>query len=157
MSEMIYPFGSKLKPVMQKDRSSKKVFVLGVYASAVHARWYGPDGKIRVRALAVASEPEIFWQGDEEEAQKMLAEAKKVDAEEDALFGVERRGDELPEDLGRRAERLKRLQEAKARLEREAVEAAKAAREHCTWSDLMRQAGRFGNEQWGTVPASGNG
>ena len=72
MSEMIYPFGSKLKPVMQKDRSSKKVFVLGVYASAVHARWYGPDGKIRVRALAVASEPEIFWQGDEEEAQKII-------------------------------------------------------------------------------------
>jgi len=66
----------------------------------------------------------------EEEAQKMLAEAKKVDAEEDALFGVERRGDELPEDLGRRAERLKRLQEAKARLEREAVEAAKAVQEH---------------------------
>ena len=66
----------------------------------------------------------------EEEAQKMLAEAKKVDAEEDVLFGVERRGDELPEDLGRRAERLKRLQEAKALLEREAVEAAKAGREH---------------------------
>jgi len=35
----------------------------------------------------------------------------------------------MPEGLGRRAERLKRLQEAKARLEREAAEAARAARE----------------------------
>lgn len=65
----------------------------------------------------------------EEEVGKMLAEARKIDAEEDALFGSERRGDELPEGLGRRAERLKRLQDAKARLEREAEEAAKLARE----------------------------
>ncbi|MFH1141372.1 MAG: IS1182 family transposase [Chloroflexota bacterium] len=66
----------------------------------------------------------------EEEVRQMLAEAKKVDAEEDALFGPERRGDELPEGLGRRVERLKCLQEAKARLEREAAEAAKAGQEH---------------------------
>ena len=54
------------------------------------------------------------YEAIEEEVRQMLAEAKKVDAEEDALFGPERRGDELPEGLGRRAERLKRLQEAKA-------------------------------------------
>jgi uracil-DNA glycosylase len=40
------------------------VFVLGVYASAVHARWVGPDGRTVVRALAVASEPSIFWRGE---------------------------------------------------------------------------------------------
>ena len=61
------------------------------------------------------------------EVGKMLAEAKKVDAEEDALFGSERRGDEMPENLGRRAERLKRLQDANARLAREAEESAKLA------------------------------
>lgn len=72
MSDLIYPFGSKLKPVVQKDRSPKKVFVLGVYASAVHASWYGPDSKIRVRAMAVASEPEIFWRGDGEEAKEII-------------------------------------------------------------------------------------
>jgi len=66
----------------------------------------------------------------EEEVRGMLAEAKKVDAEEDTQFGTERRGDELPEGLGRRAERLKRLQEAKSRLEKEAEDAAKALREH---------------------------
>ena len=65
----------------------------------------------------------------EEEVGKMLADAKKIDAEEDALFGSERRGDEMPEDLRRGAERLKRLQDAKARLEREAEEAAKLAQQ----------------------------
>ena len=34
-----YPFGQELKKVIQQDRTPKKVFVLGVYASAVHARW----------------------------------------------------------------------------------------------------------------------
>jgi len=70
------------------------------------------------------------YEAIQEEVRRMLAEAKEVDAEEDALFGPERRGDELPEGLGRRAERLKRLQEAKARLEREAEEAARATQEH---------------------------
>ncbi len=36
----------------------------------------------------------------EEEVRRMLAEAKKVDAEEDARFGPERQGDELPEGRG---------------------------------------------------------
>ena len=34
-----YPFGEELKPVIQQDRTPKMVFVLGVYASAVHAKW----------------------------------------------------------------------------------------------------------------------
>ncbi len=61
---MKFPFGQALKPVIQKDQSPKKVFVLGVYASAVHARWLNPDGKQIVSAFAVASEPDIFWRGD---------------------------------------------------------------------------------------------
>ena len=36
----------------------------------------------------------------EEEVRRMLAEAKAVDAEEDANYGPDRRGDELPEGLG---------------------------------------------------------
>jgi hypothetical protein len=42
--------------------------VLGVYASAVHARWIDTRGKVLVHALAVASEPEIFWTGEGAEA-----------------------------------------------------------------------------------------
>lgn len=59
-----FPFGEKLKKIEQKDKSPKKAFVLGVYASAIHARWSDKDGKQKVSALAVASEPEIFWTGD---------------------------------------------------------------------------------------------
>ena len=60
----VFPFGSPLKKVEQQDKTPKKVFVLGVYASAVHAKWLGIDGKVKVNALAVASEPYIFWKGD---------------------------------------------------------------------------------------------
>ena len=67
-----YPFGQELKPLRQTDRSPKKVFVLGVYASAVHARWK-KDGKVVCQALAVASEPRIFWDGDPEEAKTIIA------------------------------------------------------------------------------------
>jgi uracil-DNA glycosylase len=61
--EYTFPFGQKLHPVVQTDTTPKKAFVLGVYASAVHARWIGDDGKQLVAALTVASEPEIFWKG----------------------------------------------------------------------------------------------
>ena len=59
-----FPFGQPIRRVVETDRSAKRVFVLGVYASAVHARWIGPEGKEVVRALGVASEPYIFWRGD---------------------------------------------------------------------------------------------
>ena len=59
-----YPFGQSLIPVTQKDRTPKKVFILGVYASAVHAKWRDKFGTVLVQALAVASEPYIFWRGD---------------------------------------------------------------------------------------------
>ncbi len=58
-----YPFGSNLSVLVQADRSPKRIFVLGVYASAVHARWVSPDDRTLVHALAVASEPVIFWDG----------------------------------------------------------------------------------------------
>ena len=67
----IFPFGAQLHPLVQEDRTPKKVFVLGVYASAVHARWKR-DGKIVCQALAVASEPPIFWDGDPEEAKQII-------------------------------------------------------------------------------------
>lgn len=67
----MFPFGQVLHPLVQEDMSPKKVFVLGVYASAVHARWK-KDGKIVCQALAVASEPRIFWDGDPEEAGQII-------------------------------------------------------------------------------------
>ena len=67
----LYPFGEEVHKVIQQDRSPKKVFVLGVYASAVHARWK-KDGKTVCQALAVASEPRIFWDGNPKEAAEII-------------------------------------------------------------------------------------
>lgn len=56
----------------------------------------------------------------EEEVAKLLAEAERVDAEEDSRHGTGKRGDELPPELARRESRLKKIREAKAALEAEA-------------------------------------
>ena len=72
-----FPFGEELKPLKQQDRTPKKVFVLGVYASAVHACWKKPGQKRPVcTALAVASEPRIFWDGNPEEAKEIICRIK---------------------------------------------------------------------------------
>lgn len=63
MTTLHFPFGQPITAVRQTDCTQKRVFVLGVYASAVHARWLSPDRKPLVNALAVASEPCIFWTG----------------------------------------------------------------------------------------------
>ncbi len=60
----VFPFGQPVTVVRQSGRGPRRVFVLGVYGSAVHARWIGADGRTRISALAVASEPEIFWTGE---------------------------------------------------------------------------------------------
>ena len=73
-----YPFGQLILPLRQQDRTPKKVFVLGVYASAVHARWK-QGSKIVCQALAVASEPRIFWDGNVEEAKAIISSIKMPD------------------------------------------------------------------------------
>jgi transposase len=55
-------------------------------------------------------------------ARALLEEAAATDAAEDELYGADRRGEELPEELARRETRLARLREAKAALEAEARE-----------------------------------
>lgn len=62
----------------------------------------------------------------EAEVQSLLEEAERVDAEEDARFGKGKRCDELPKELRRREDRLRKIREAKAALEREAKEKAEA-------------------------------
>lgn len=53
------------------------MFVLGVYASAVHARWTKPGEKHSIcAALAVASEPRIFWDGNIDEAREIISKIK---------------------------------------------------------------------------------
>jgi transposase len=68
-----------------------------------------------------------------EEVRKLLNQARAVDDEEDARYGKNKSGDELPEELGRRESRLERIREAKRALEQraqeEAAEAGKSERE----------------------------
>jgi transposase len=61
-----------------------------------------------------------------EEVADLLRRAEAVDREEDERYGVDKSGDELPEELARRESRLKKIQEAKAALEAEARAQAQA-------------------------------
>jgi len=75
----------------------------------------------------------------EEQIRKLLAEAERIDAEEDAAHGKGRRGDELPAELKRREDRLRAIREAKAALEREAKERAKAKAAEAKRKDEERE------------------
>jgi len=57
------------------------------------------------------------------EIQGLLEHAEAQDAEEDRLYGADQRGEELPEELRRREDRLRTIQEAKQRLEARQAEA----------------------------------
>jgi transposase len=71
-----------------------------------------------------------------EEVSALMAEAQRIDDAEDAKFGKNRRGDELPAELARRESRLAKLREAKRALE---AQAAQAAAEHA--AELARRKG----------------
>jgi transposase len=60
------------------------------------------------------------------EVKRLLAQAEAADAEEDALYGKDRTGDELPAELERRETRLKKIKEAKRAVEERARQKAVA-------------------------------
>ena len=60
------------------------------------------------------------------EVEELFRRAEETDEREDRLYGKDKRGDELPEELARRESRLKKIQEAMEALEAEAREKAKA-------------------------------
>lgn len=62
----------------------------------------------------------------EHEVHHLLTQAGATDMQEDARYGRDRHGDELPEGLRRRETRLERIREAKRVLEARAREAAEA-------------------------------
>jgi len=62
------------------------------------------------------------------EVAEWFRRADEVDAAEDAEYGPDRRGDELPEELRRRESRLRKIREAKAALEAEAKAKAEQQR-----------------------------
>lgn len=74
-----------------------------------------------------------------EEIAALLRQADQTDAEQDAALGS-RRGDELPGEIGRRQDRLARIEEALARLEAEAKEQADAQRQERAEQQAQREA-----------------
>jgi Transposase DDE domain len=79
---------------------------------------------------------------------RLLAEAERIDAAEDQLYGPGKRGDELPEELRESKSRLARIRELKADLEREAREAAEkqAAKAKQKNDQRLRQAKERGQK-----------
>jgi hypothetical protein len=62
-----------------------------------------------------------------DEVQDLLAQAEAADAADDAEYGADQRGDELPTELQRRESRLARIRDAKRALEARAAAAAAGA------------------------------
>jgi transposase len=87
----------------------------------------------------------------EAEIDQLLKQAEAIDAEQDAALGS-RRGDELPEELKRRTDRLVKIQEAKARLEAEA--SVKAAAEQSRRDAEQTQREAEGRKRRGKEPAA---
>lgn len=84
------------------------------------------------------------------EIDKLLENAERVDAEQDAALGS-RRGDELPAELQRREERIAKIQAAKARLEAEAQARAAAEQRERDAATAQREA--EGKTRRGKEPA----
>jgi transposase len=86
----------------------------------------------------------------EAEVERLLRDAERCDAEQDAALGG-RRGDELPDELKRREDRLARIGEAKARLESEARARAEAEQRRRDEAQARREA--EGRKRPGKEPA----
>jgi Transposase DDE domain len=87
----------------------------------------------------------------EAEIEQLLKQAEQIDAEQDAALGS-RRGNELPAELKWRADRLVKIQEAKARLEAEARVKADEERRRRDAEQAQREA--EGRKRPGKEPAS---
>ena len=83
------------------------------------------------------------------EIDELLKQAQDVDAVDDAVLGA-RRGDELPEDLRRRQDRLATIEAAMKRLEAEARAVADAERQRREEAEAQRQ--RAGTKRRGRAP-----
>ena len=90
----------------------------------------------------------------EQEVEALMAAAEKTDAEEDAQYGKDRRGDELPDELQRRESRLKKIREAKQALEQAAKEQAEHKRKEAEQklAEREEEEQRTGKKKGGRKP-----
>jgi transposase len=92
--------------------------------------------------------------GLKQEIDALLAAAEKADADEDAQYGKDGHGDELPSELQRRQSRLKKIGEAKAALEQRAKEEAAQERAEVeqTLAKREEEEQRTGKKKRGRKP-----
>ncbi len=106
------------------------------------------DGtKIKANA---ALESNRSYEHIEEVVKEMLSESEVRDAEEDALYGKNNRGDELPSDLIDRGSRLARLKECKERLRQEVSE--KSAKQEEKIEEREKEESETGQKKRGRKP-----
>jgi transposase len=124
----------------------EQVLKIALEAGAIRVGRVALDGT-KVKANASKHKAMSYERMKEKERQiraevrGLLAQAEATDAEEDARYGVDQRGDELPEELQRRATRLQKIRAAKRALEERARQKA-------------QEEGKAGQDIHSTQPAS---
>jgi len=83
----------------------------------------------------------------EAEVAALLKRAESADAEEDALYGKGKRGDELPDELRYKETRLRKIKDAMRALEREADDKARAKAKAQARKDKKRNRKRRGRKK----------
>ena len=86
----------------------------------------------------------------------LLASAAHTDAAEDATYGADKRGDEVPAELRRAELRLKRIREAKAALEAEAKAALEAEAKAAAEAEKKAPSKDDGDDDHGGGSSSGS-
>jgi len=110
----------------------EQVLKLALTAGAIKLGRVALDGS-KIKANASKHKAMSYKRMKEEErnlraeVRQLLNQAKAADDEEDARYGKNNSGDELPEELSRRETRLRRIREAKRALEQRAREEAEQA------------------------------
>lgn len=134
-----------------------QVVQLAREAGLVKLGTLGVDGS-KVKANASKHKAMSYGRMLREEARlqreiaELLGRAEALDAEEDRLYGEDRRGDELPKELHRREDRLRTIQEAKKRVEQRQAEADRKRGRHEGDERKSPRGGRRFSRDFG-VPA----
>jgi transposase len=112
----------------------EQVLKLALTAGAIKLGRVALDGS-KIKANASKHKAMSYKRMKEEqrtlrvEVQRLLKQAKSADDEDDARYGKDKSGDELPEELSRRETRLQRIKEAKKALEQRAREEAQKSKD----------------------------
>jgi transposase len=110
----------------------EQILKLALTAGAIKLGRVALDGS-KIKANASKHKAMSYKRMKEEErnlraeVRQLLNQAKSADDEEDARYGKDKSGDELPEELSRRETRLQKIREAKRVLEQRAREEAEQA------------------------------